>query len=232
MTLFVHETHHVRGRAEEEFEAAYRDRWMPALASEDDARLLWYCHHAHGSGPAYNVVTVTAVRDGAAWERLSRRVQDGDLAKWAAEVDDMRHSLHAKVLVPVSWSALQEVDLSAVPTEPQTHDLSLYMEDTGWPHRNNLDAYMALAGEKYAPLLPQSGFLKMEASFRPAYGTHRRAEMILMQKVLDYDRLAGLLTTEVRPEFNRPGTWMVDALEVRDQWESRLLRTTAWSPWY
>ena len=26
------------------------------------------------------VVTVTAVRDGAAWERLSRRVADGDLA--------------------------------------------------------------------------------------------------------------------------------------------------------
>src|SRR5437868_3397082 len=219
MTLFVHETHHVRGRAEEDFEAAYRDRWMPELAGDADARLLWYCHHAHGSGPAYNVVTITAVRDGAAWERLSRRLQDGDLAKWAAEVDDMRHSLQAKVLVPVSWSALQEVDLSAVPTEPQAHDLSLYMEDTGWPHRNNLDAYMALAGEKYAPLLPQSGFLKMEASFRPAYGTHRRAEMILMQKVLDYDRLAGLLPTEVRPGFNKPGTWLQVAIAARDQAE-------------
>jgi hypothetical protein len=27
-----------------------------------------------------------------------------------------------------------------------------------------------------------------------------------------------------------PGTWMHDALEVRDQWVSRLLRTSAWSP--
>jgi hypothetical protein len=25
---------------------------------------------------------------------------------------------------------------------------------------------------------------------------------------------------------------MHDALDVRDKWESRLLRTTAWSPWY
>ena len=66
MTLFVHETHHVRGRSEEDFEAAYRDDWMPALAADADARLLWYCHHAHGSGPAYHVVTITAVRDGAA----------------------------------------------------------------------------------------------------------------------------------------------------------------------
>ena len=232
MTLFVHETHHVRGRAEEAFEAAFRDQWMPALAADDDARLLWYCHHAHGSGPAYHVVTVTAVRDGAAWERLARRVQDGDLAKWAAGVDEMRHSLEAKVLVPVAWSPLQEVDLGAVPTDPQSHELSLYMEDTGWPHHNNLDAYMDLAGRAYAPLLPNSGFLRMEASFRPAFGTHRRAEMILMQKVLDYGRLAGLLTTEVRPEHRAKGTWMHDALDVRDKWESRLLRTTAWSPWY
>ncbi|MBV9285704.1 MAG: hypothetical protein JO176_13870, partial [Acidimicrobiia bacterium] len=95
MTLFVHETHHVRGKCEEDFEAAYRDRWMPALATGDDARLLWYCHHAHGSGPAYHVVTITGVRDGAAWDRLAKRVQDGDLASWAAEVDGIRHGLES-----------------------------------------------------------------------------------------------------------------------------------------
>jgi hypothetical protein len=232
MTLFVHETHHVRGTSEEDFEAAYRDRWMPALATGDDARLLWYCHHAHGSGPAYNVVTITGVRDGAAWDRLARRVQDGDLAAWAAEVDGMRHSLASKIMVPTPWSPMQEVDLDAVPTEPQEHELSLYMEDTGWPHRNDLDAYIDLAGRAYAPLLEHSTLLRMEASFRPAFGTHRRAEMVLMQKVLDYAGLAALLTTETRPEFRKPGTWMHDALEVRDQWESRLLRTTAWSPWF
>src|SRR5205823_1927051 len=52
MTLFVHDTHHVRGKAEEQFEAAYCAQWMPALAADGDARLLWYCLHAHGSGPA------------------------------------------------------------------------------------------------------------------------------------------------------------------------------------
>src|SRR5947207_2232019 len=111
MTLFVHETHHVRGRGEDAFEAAYRDEWMPALGADEDARLLWFCHHAHGSGPAYHVVTVTAVRDGSAWERLAQRVVDGDLAEWAARIDTLRHGLAAKVLVPVSWSELQDVDL-------------------------------------------------------------------------------------------------------------------------
>ena len=64
--LFVHEVHQVVGKKEDEFEAAYRDGWMPLLAKDDDARLLWYMNHAHGSGVAYNVVTITAIRDGAA----------------------------------------------------------------------------------------------------------------------------------------------------------------------
>jgi hypothetical protein len=27
-----------------------------------------------------------------------------------------------------------------------------------------------------------------------------------------------------------PGTWMHDALSLRDRWESKLLRTATWSP--
>jgi hypothetical protein len=178
------------------------------------------------------VVTITGVRDGAAWQQLAARLGEGDLAAWAADVDGLRHDLTAKVVVPVAWSAMQDVDLGAVPTSGEEHELSLYMEDTGWPHDNNLDAYMALAGEKYAPGLARSGFLRMEAAFRPVFGTHRRAELILMQKVLDYERLARLLTTEIDPSRRAPGTWMSDALDVRDRWESRLLRTAPWSPWW
>ena len=61
--LFMHEVHTVRGRAEDEFEAAFRDGWMATLGAGDEARLLWYANHAHGTGPAYTVVTVTAVRE-------------------------------------------------------------------------------------------------------------------------------------------------------------------------
>ena len=45
-------------------------------------------------------------------------------------------------------------------------------------------------------------------------------------------RFAGLLSTEVAPSHRAKGTWMHDALDVRDKWESRLLRTTSWSPWW
>ena len=80
--LFMHEVHKVRGRAEDEFEAAFRDGWMAMLGAGGEARLLWYANQAHGSGPAYTVITVTAVRDGAAWEQLALRIQKGDLRQW------------------------------------------------------------------------------------------------------------------------------------------------------
>src|SRR6266576_3646917 len=97
--LFVHEVHRVVGAKEDEFEAAYRDGWMPMLAKEDDARLLWYANHAVGSGVSYNVVTITGVRDGPAWERLTRRIQSGDLQSWMRVVDALRHDVNGKLLL-------------------------------------------------------------------------------------------------------------------------------------
>ena len=132
--LFVHEVHKVDGRKEDEFEAAYREGWMPLLAKGDDARLLWYANHAHGSGVSYQVVTITGVRDGAAWERLARSMQNGDLHDWVREADTYRHDVNARIMLPVYWSRIQEVDFDAVPTDGAEHELSLFMEDTGWPY--------------------------------------------------------------------------------------------------
>ena len=106
--LLLHEVHEVIGAQEAEFEAAYRDAYLPALATGDDARLLYFLHHAVGTGPSYNVVTITALRDGAAWDRLAERVDAGDLRDWSARLDDLRHDVRAKWLVPLPWSPLQK----------------------------------------------------------------------------------------------------------------------------
>jgi hypothetical protein len=233
--LLLHEVHRVRGTKEDDFEAAFRDRWIPELAAGSDARLLYFMHLAHGSGRAYTVVTVTGVRDGAAWERLVRSVQDGPLRGWARDVDQLRHGVQGKVLVPVPWSPPLLEDLDAAPSAPGDHDLSIFMEDTAWPHEGMLDDYLEKARSHYAPSLVESrqggrAILELQAVFQTAFGSGRRAEVVLWQKVLDHSRLQRLLETEVPPEFRAPGTWMHDALEVRDDWESRLLRTTRWSP--
>jgi len=231
--LFIHEVHKVRGRAEDEFEAAFREGWMPTIGADDEARLLWYTNHAHGSGPAYNVVTVTAVRNGAAWERLARRVQRGDLQRWMRDVDELRHDVEAKLLVPLPWSPLQDVAFDEVPVDGREHELTLYMEDTIWPYEDKFGEYIDRCGEVYAKSLDQpASLLTIQAAFQPALGSHLRREVALMQRINRPEALVTLLQTEIPPEYRGPGTWMHDALDLRDRWNSRLLRTAAWSPLY
>src|ERR1700730_18097657 len=109
--LFMHETHKVIGRHASEFEGLYRNEWMSALIHGDDARLLWYLNHPMGSGPAYQVVTITALSDGAAWEILAQRMLHGDLSDLTARLDACRYEVGGKLVTPVYWSALQEVEL-------------------------------------------------------------------------------------------------------------------------
>jgi hypothetical protein len=231
--LYVHEVHEVRGRHEDDFEAVIRDGWMPKLAEDGDARLMWFCHHVHGTGPAYHVVTLTALRDGAAWERLVRRLQTGDLADWQAELDALRHGVTASLMVPVPWSPLQEADFATVPTTPQDHDPVIYMEDTGWPHASLADYTGFWKAGYFEPMdsRPKEGrLLDIEFVFQPAYGGGRRKEAVLWQRVLDNNLLHNLITRDTPAELKRPGMFMHEALNYRDQWRSRLLRTSRWSP--
>ncbi len=236
--LFLHETHKVVGAREEEFEAAYREGWMPTLARADNARLLWYANHAHGTGVSYNVVTITGITDGAAWESLVRRAQSGDLRPRMRELDNLRHEVSGKLLLPVYWSPLQTVDLTTVPTDGATHPLSLFMEDTGWPYAP-LDDYIRSWDEIYYRVLSKAPkgmrILDIQACFQVAHGSYRRREAMLWQKIDDsnnYAALVHLLTKETPPQHREPGSYMFEALKFRDQWESRLLRTSDWSPLY
>jgi hypothetical protein len=157
--LFLHEVHKVVGTKTDEFEQAFRTGLMPALAKGDDARLLWYTNHAMGSGVSYNVVTITAVKDGAAWERLALRFQKGDLQGWVRDADTLRHDAAGKLLLPLHWSPLQGVDFGSIPSDGREHALSLYMEDT-----------MALP--RAVPALYRHfgcGLLQEPASGRPLY---------------------------------------------------------------
>ena len=233
--LFLHETHKVVGAREDEFEAAYREGWMPTLGTDDNARLLWYTNLAHGSGASYTVVTITGVADGAAWESLAHRAQTGDLRGWMRELDNLRHEVTGKILLPVAWSPLQEVDLATVPTDGATHPLSLFMEDTGWPDAP-LDDYIRSWDEiYYRPLSVTSQILDIQACFQVAHGSYKRREATRRRLTQNGRAIASdgrRLTTAIPPEHRGPGTYMFDALAYRDQWRSRLLRTSAWSPLY
>jgi hypothetical protein len=177
------------------------------------------------------------VTDGAAWERIGTRLRSGDLRSWVAEVDTMRHDVTAKVLCPVEWSPLQEVELANVPSTGDEHDPTLFMEDTAWPFDGMLLDYLGKAEAQYAPSIAQSGaagtaIIELQTLLHTAWGTGQRAEVLLWQRITNYDRLWNLFSADLPQQAKAPGTWMHDALDVRDDWRSRLLRTVRWSPLY
>jgi hypothetical protein len=230
--LYIHELHSVVGKKAKAFEAAYRDGWMPALAASGDARLLWYLDLAHGGGLSYRVVTITAVTDGRAWQRLSERLASGDLRAWGRDLDRVQHRSEAKVLTPLPWSD-HEPPLDDVPVEAIEHEAVLYMEDTMWPFPGRLADYIEAAGRVYAPALAAEGAqiqMHVDLALRSVPGAGRYSEVVLLQKLASLPRLLRLLTSDIPEEVIGPGSWMHQALELRDQWRSRLLRTATWSP--
>ncbi len=243
--IYLRETHSVIGACEDEFEAAMRDAYLPALAGTDDARLISYSNLAHGTADSYQVITYTAMRDGAAWESLVRRVDDGDMRTLAEKLDTLRHDVEGKLLIPLHWSPVREIDLDSIPTTPQDHGLTMFIEDTMWPHEGKLEAYVEASGaqlvDDYDASFPSDvGFrqdsdepvhlVDFEAAFRPAFGGHRRREVILWQRILQPDTFWDMIRADTPEGMKRPGQWMFDALELRDQWRSRLLRAASWSP--
>lgn len=234
--LYLHETHRVAGGRAEDFEAAWRVH-AGVLSASEDMRVLWFMHQAHGTGPSYTVVTVTGLRDGASWERLAGAFEGGGPpGEWARAVDAMRHDHASKILAPVAWSDLQEIDLSTVGAEASGGAQRLYMEDTVSPFPGKLDAYLEAAGTLYAGgtigkrMAEGTSLLELRGAFRTIAGHNAGREVVLWQRVVRPELLERLLTREVPPEHRGPGTWMHEALRLRDRWESRLLRTAAWSP--
>ena len=231
--LLLHEVHTVAGRHEDEFEAAFRDGWMPTLGRDDDARLLYFLRLAHGTGRAYHPVTITALRDGAAYERLAERVQRGDLRNWAADVDLLRHEVEGKLLLAVDWSPMKDLDLTTVPTDGREHDPCSTWKTARGRTKARSTAISRRRARTTRPSLEERterSLLTLLGVFQAALGAPRRREVVLWQRVDFPERLPGLFTRELPAHVKGPGTWMHDALEVRDDWQSRLLRSAKWSP--
>ena len=149
--------------------------------------------------------------------------------------DALRHDVTAKILIPLPWSPLQTLELEQISTAGEEREPVLFMEDTVWPYEGHLERYVEKSGSLYyesMKSLAAKGFslLAVQASFRTAFGSHRRREVVLWQKVVRPEGLLPLFSREVDAKYKAPGTWMHDALEVRDRWQSRLLRTASWSP--
>ena len=152
-------------------------------------------------------------------------------------VDELRHEVTGKLLLLLPWSPMQDLDLAGVPTDGAEHELTMYMEDTMWPIEGKYPDYVEASGTVYAKsiehaadprepaLHPDRGRVPARVRFAPATRGHVDATDPRPGAVA---RLA-----DPRDRPRDPRARHVDArtaLQLRDQWDSKLLRTSSWSP--
>lgn len=225
--LFLHETHEIVGGQTAAFEAAVQELWRPRMEGGGRARLLWFWHLTHGTGLSYQAVSITAVRDWATWGEIVAEMRGAAWQPWWERCWTLRREVVGKLLQPVHWSPLQQVDLERVPS-PADPAPSLYLHDTGWPYVGKLDAYVDALGSVFYPATRTYKMIRVEACWTVCPGAGRHHEVVLLQRVLDWPAYAQMLSGGERP--SRPGDWMIEGLKYRDRWESKLLRPAGWSP--
>jgi hypothetical protein len=226
--IYLHEVHEVAGGRMEEFADAVRTQWRPLVEEDGHARLLWFWHLAHGTGASYQAVSITAVFDWTAWGTLvARLAADARHREWQRRVWTLRREVTAKLLLPVPWSPVREVDLTAAPAPPSDAP-AMYLHDTGWPFPGKLEEYVEALGSIFHPQVAKSRMISVTACWTVAPGTGRHHEVVLLQRIEDWEQFSRLLTRG--EQGAQRGGWMEEGLRYRERWESKLLRCATWSP--
>jgi hypothetical protein len=230
--FFVHEIHSVPGRTGEAFETLLREQWAPALAREDGARLVWCVRSMPGSIGFPELITLVAVHDGSALERLSSRIRDGDLRDLALSLDGARAGVTRRVLAPMAFNPLS-VDLTAIPAEPHAVDApsEIYIHDFVPPRPGMQRVYEAAMSEILMKMLELEGHsILIWAGLETVAGGGPVPESLNISHVGRAEEGTRLLSTPLPREMFTPGSWMVEGLKLRDTWTSRLVRSVSWSP--
>jgi hypothetical protein len=230
--LFIHEVHEVAGQAGAALEELLRDHWAPAVARDEDARLVWCARSMPGAVSFPEIITLTALPDGAALERFANRVRCGDLREEADVLDAERTQVTRRILSQLAFSPLQ-IDLAAIPTHPEQYreQGELYVHDFVPPRLGMQREYETKMGEVFLFLrdLKELG-TPIWAGFETVAGGGTVPESVMFTHVANAEAAVRMLTLELPREAVVPGMWMYDGLKLRDTWTSRLLRSVPWSP--
>ena len=229
--FFVHEVHALDPDSADPFESSLRDQWVPALAGDDGTRLVW---SARSMPPAISfpeIVTLTAVTNGAALERFGERVRRGDLRDATVELDRHRRNHTVRVMAPLEEFNPYTVDLDELPLVRTDAPAEIYIHDFVVPRLGMQRVYEIQMRESFLKMLEIEALpMKIWAGLETVAGGGRTPESLMITHSIHARAIAELLVHSNPRVPAEPGTWMSDALKLRDTWISRLVRSLAWSP--
>jgi hypothetical protein len=229
--LWLHQVHRLLPSTRDAFEQHVRHEWLPAVAARPGARLAWFGASSRGSKYADEAVTITGVTDGSALAELGARAHDGDLTATASALAALRTGVDTRVLESLDYDPLKITSVAEIPGEPQQQAGRYYMHDFVPPALGNMLGYEQMMRERYMALTEQdlSGVV-LRISWRTVPGGGPLPEMFNLSEIRSTDALDRLVCEEIPREYKAMGTWMWTALEARDRWATRLVRSATWSP--
>lgn len=219
--LFLQDTFGVIGERQFDFEDAVRESYAAAIA-DDDTRFLSYMQSVHGSAEGYFVATLTALRHGAALDRLVHRLRYGDLATFATHIASLRYRSHSSLLVRAEWLQAPEVDLAAIPVADVDHATAMFREDAF--EGRGINAALARQLGDRAP--SSSDVLTLETAFRPALDADSAARVLY--RITDNEKFTDAWRTDTG-WADWSGSLTPD-LPDGIRATGRYLRSAPWSP--
>jgi hypothetical protein len=229
---YVHEVHRLRGGSEQAADAALRDEWAPAIARDPATRLVWCVRSLPGAASFPELITMTAVADAAALGRFSSRLREGDLGPVDDALSAHRDAVTRRILAPLIFDPL-EVDLAAIPARPADtdHETRIYIHDFVAPRQGMQRTYEVAMRDVFLKMLDNPGMENRSwAGLETVAGGGPAPESIMITRIGNAASGIRTMTTVLGAEHVVPGSWLYDALALRDTWVSRLVRSVPWSP--
>jgi hypothetical protein len=228
--FFVHEIHALDPATAEAFEASLRDEWVPALA-DHDTRLVWAVRSEAASISFPEIITLTAVADGDALQRLAERMRGGDLRDGSRQLDEHRRGHTTRVVAALEEFNPYTVALDGLPVVRSDASTELYIHDFVIPRLGMQRIYEVQMREYFMKMLEIEALpMKTWAGFETVAGGGRTPESIMVTHVNNSRALAELVVHGNPRMRVEPGTWMADALKLRDTWTAGGGGGLPWSP--
>jgi hypothetical protein len=227
--ILLHQVHSLRPGAGPEFEEITRDQLLPLTAS-GTSRFAFYAVPTGVALHQDEVITMIALEDGSALGRFSERVRSGDLTNTANRLAMLRTDVATRLLKPLDYDPSQ-LRLEDIPSASNHKPSVSYMHDFVPPVIGQNRAYVDMMREHYMALTETelSGVV-LRYSWETVWGGGPVPEMFNLSEIRSPGALLQLVGKEIPGEYKQIGSWMWDALSVRDRWTTRLLRSATWSP--